>query len=49
MDITLTEEGWALRERAAGVPEKVRCRYGIEYDEYVTLLEHLKKLIERLV
>ncbi len=48
VDISLTEEGWALRERAAGVPEKVRCRYGIEFDEYVTLLAQLKKLTERL-
>ena len=48
VDITLTEEGWALRERAADVPEKVRCRYGIEYNEYETLLKQLKQLTARL-
>jgi len=48
VDISLTEEGRALRERAADVPMKVSCRYGIEFDEYVTLLEQLKKLTERL-
>jgi MarR family transcriptional regulator, organic hydroperoxide resistance regulator len=48
VDISLTEEGRALHERAADVPMKVSCRYGIEFDEYVTLLEQLKKLTERL-
>jgi MarR family transcriptional regulator, organic hydroperoxide resistance regulator len=48
VDISLTEEGRALQERAADVPMKVSCRYGIEFDEYVTLLEQLKKLTARL-
>ena len=48
VDISLTDEGRALQERAADVPMKVSCRYGIEFDEYVTLLEQLKKLTARL-
>ena len=48
VDISLTEEGRALRERAADIPMKVSCRYGIEFEEYVTLLGQLKKLTERL-
>ncbi|GCE31654.1 MarR family transcriptional regulator [Dictyobacter alpinus] len=48
VDISLTDEGRALRERAVDVPMQVSCRYGIEFDEYVTLLEQLKKLTARL-
>ncbi len=48
VDISLTQAGRALHERAADVPMKVSCRYGIEFEEYVTLLEQLKKLTGRL-
>src|ERR1019366_1302651 len=48
VDISLTEEGHALRARAADVPVKVSCRYGIEFDEYIELLERLKNLTARL-
>ena len=48
VDISLTEQGHALRERAVDVPVKVSCRYGIEFDEYIELLERLKKVTERL-
>lgn len=48
VDISLTDEGRELRARAADVPEKVSCRYGLEFDEYVDLLGRLKKLTERL-
>jgi DNA-binding MarR family transcriptional regulator len=48
VDISLTAEGQALRARAADVPVKVSCRYGIEFDEYIELLERLKNLTTRL-
>ncbi len=48
VDISLTEEGRALQGRAVDVPVKVGCRYGIEFDEYIELLERLKKLTERI-
>ncbi len=48
VDISLTEQGHALRERASDVPMKVSCRYGSELEEVGELLERLKKLTERL-
>lgn len=48
VDISLTEEGHALQKRAVDVPVKVGCRYGIQFEEYIELLERLKKLTERI-
>ena len=48
VDITLTDEGRALSKRAADVPTKISCKFGIEYDEYTELLGLLKKLTEHL-
>jgi len=48
VDISLTDAGWNLRERAASIPTQVGCKYGIEFDEYKELLERLKKLTARI-
>jgi DNA-binding MarR family transcriptional regulator len=48
VDITLTDEGRALKRRAADVPAKLSCKFGIEYDEYTELMGLLKKLTEHL-
>lgn len=48
VDITLTDEGRALKGRAADVPAQVSCKFGIEYDEYTELMGLLKKLTEHL-
>jgi MarR family transcriptional regulator, organic hydroperoxide resistance regulator len=48
VDISLTERGIALQDRAEEVPTKVRCRYDIEIGEYTELLERIKKFTERI-
>src|SRR5947199_10817765 len=48
VDITLTDEGRELSRRAANVPAKISCKFGIEYDEYTELMGLLKKLTENL-
>lgn len=48
VDITLTDQGRALSRRAAEVPTKISCKFGIEYDEYTELLGLLKKLTTNL-
>ena len=48
VDITLTDEGRALRRRAADVQAKISCKFGIEFDEYKELMRLLKKLTEHL-
>jgi len=48
VDITLTDEGWALKRRAVDVPARISCKFGIEFDEYTELLRLLKKLTKHL-
>jgi DNA-binding MarR family transcriptional regulator len=48
VDISLTDEGRALRKRAADVPARISCKFGIGFDEYIELLKLLKKLTEHL-
>ena len=48
VDISLTAEGRALQLRAADVPIKISCKYGIEFDDYIELMTRLKKLTANL-
>lgn len=48
VDISLTSEGHALRERAASIPEKFVCELNLTFDEYSGLLTRLKQLTARL-
>lgn len=48
VDILLTEEGRALSQRAADVPARVGCQFGLERDEYNELMGLLKKLTARV-
>jgi MarR family transcriptional regulator, organic hydroperoxide resistance regulator len=48
VDISLTDEGHALKSQAASIPEKFSCELDLTFDEYVFLMTNLKKLTERL-
>ncbi len=48
VDISLSEEGHALRERATALPEKFACELDLSLAEYIDLLSSLKKLTKRL-
>lgn len=48
VDISLTSEGRALKERAASIPEKFVCELDMTLEEYVELLTRLKKLTSQL-
>ncbi len=48
VDILLTEEGRSLSKRAADVPARISCKFGIEFDEYSELMGLLKKLTEHV-
>jgi DNA-binding MarR family transcriptional regulator len=48
VDISLTTEGYRLRERANSVPDKFFCELDIPLEEYVGLLRSLKKLTAHL-
>jgi MarR family transcriptional regulator, organic hydroperoxide resistance regulator len=48
VNITLTEAGQALEERAAHIPEKFGCELDLEYDEYVELMKYLKQLVAKI-
>lgn len=48
VDISLTDEGRALHQHAANIPAQIGCKYDIEFDEYIELLERLKKLTGHL-
>ncbi|MGH2480415.1 MAG: MarR family winged helix-turn-helix transcriptional regulator, partial [Ktedonobacteraceae bacterium] len=48
VDISLSEKGHALKERAAAIPEKFTCELDLSLVEYIDLLTSLKKLTQRL-
>ncbi len=48
VDISLTDAGRALQERAASIPEKFGCELDLTFDEYIELLTRLKKLTTQL-
>lgn len=50
VDIALTEEGTALKQRAASLPEKFSCELAqaLTFDDYVNLLALLKNLTRQL-
>jgi MarR family transcriptional regulator, organic hydroperoxide resistance regulator len=48
VDISLTDEGRALKKRAEEIPMMVGCKFGVDFDEHVELLGYLKKLINYL-
>lgn len=48
VDISLSEEGRALRERATTIPEKFTCELDLTLAEYLELLTSLKRLTKRL-
>lgn len=48
VDISLTDEGYALKSQAALIPEKFFCELDLSFEEYIDLLTSLKKLTERL-
>ncbi|MCK6519978.1 MarR family transcriptional regulator [Myxococcota bacterium] len=48
VEVSLTEAGWALRERAAHVPLAMLCQTGLDLGELVALREQLKALTARL-
>lgn len=48
VDISLTEEGRALEARAAHIPEQFGCKLGIQYEEYLELMERLRNLLANI-
>jgi DNA-binding MarR family transcriptional regulator len=48
VDISLTEAGQALEERAANIPAQFGCAIDLGYDEYIELLGRLKKLLAKI-
>ncbi len=48
VDISLSEEGQALREQASTISEKFACELNLSLAEYIDLLSSLKKLTKRL-
>ncbi len=48
VDISLSDEGHSLRDRAAAIPGKFYCELDFSLEEYVDLLARLKMLTERL-
>jgi len=44
VDISLTDNGYALEKRATTIPEKFHCELDLSFDEYMDLLTRLKKL-----
>lgn len=51
VDISLSEQGLATRERVAELPEKFRCaleQLGLSFEDYLSLFTGLKKLTQRL-
>lgn len=48
VDISLTDKGHALKQRAASIPEKFYCELDLSFDDYLGLLTRLKKLTARL-
>jgi DNA-binding MarR family transcriptional regulator len=48
VEIVLTDQGEALRERAADVPEKLSCALGISEDEAAGLRETLRRMTDSI-
>ena len=48
VDISLTDEGHALKKRAASIPEKFYCELDLSFDDYTSLLVRLKTLTQQL-
>ena len=48
VDISLTEAGQALEERAAYIPAKFGCELDLQFEEYSELLGRLKKLLAKI-
>lgn len=48
VDISLSEQGRALRDQALTIPEKFACELNISREEYINLLTSLKALTKRL-
>lgn len=48
VEITLTDAGKAMRERAAGVPARLTCALGLEEDEEAQLRDILKRLTDSI-
>jgi DNA-binding MarR family transcriptional regulator len=50
VDISLTEKGHALKQRAASIPEQFACTLtqALSFDDYVNLLALLKRLTGQL-
>ncbi len=48
VDISLTERGQVLKQRAASIPEKFYCELDLSFEAYRDLLTRLKQLTVRL-
>lgn len=48
VDISLTDQGYALKDQANTIPERFSCELEISLEEYTNLLMNLKKLTKRL-
>lgn len=48
VEVSLTEAGWDMRQRAAQVPFAMLCQTGLELGELAALREQLKALTARL-
>lgn len=48
VDISLTEEGRALQQRASSIPERISCELNLSFDDYLALLTRLKQLTTHL-
>lgn len=48
VDISLTEAGRALQQRASSIPEQISCALELPFDDYLALLTRLKHLTAQL-
>ena len=48
VDISLTAQGQELQNLAISIPEKFACELGLSFQDYLTLMEGLKKLTDHL-
>ena len=48
VQITLTEAGWEMRQRAGHIPLAMLCQTGLELGELAALREQLKELTARI-
>ncbi|MCR4887707.1 MAG: MarR family transcriptional regulator [Ruminococcus sp.] len=47
LNVTLTDEGLALREKAVDVPQQVKCTLNLSQEEAIFLYGILQKLLEK--